>query len=59
MCATIEDVLAESDVIIIGNRDKAFATVPGKLRQDQIVIDLARISDAVSDLNGRYQGICW
>ena len=59
MCATIEDVLSESEIIVIGNRDESFFRVLQKLRDDQIVIDLVRISDEVSSLDGQYEGICW
>jgi GDP-mannose 6-dehydrogenase len=59
MCPTVEEVLAQSEVIVIGNRDETFAGVLQNLRPDQIVIDLVRISDEVFNLNGQYQGICW
>jgi GDP-mannose 6-dehydrogenase len=59
MCATVEDVLAESEVIVIGNRDKIFVPVLQNLRNDQIVIDLVRLVDDGASLNGQYQGICW
>jgi len=59
MCPTIDDVLAESEVIVIGNRDEAFTDVPGRLRDDQVVIDLVRITKDVAGLDGRYRGICW
>lgn len=59
MCSSIDDVVAESEVIVIGNRDETFAHVLQKLRKDQTIIDLVRITHDVSSLNGQYQGICW
>ncbi len=59
MCSTMEDVLTESEVIVIGNRDEKFADVLDNLRADQIVIDLVRISDKGSKLDDQYRGICW
>jgi len=59
MCASVEEVLAESEVIVIGNRDEAFASVLQNLQGDQIVIDLVRISDKITSHDGQYQGICW
>lgn len=59
MCETVDEVLAESEVIVIGNGDKTFAGALQKLCSDQIVIDLVRISNDFSGLNGQYQGICW
>jgi len=59
MCARVEDVLTQSEVIVIGNNDPSFANILDDLRDDQLVIDLVRISDKVPNLNGQYQGICW
>ena len=59
MCPTVDDVLARSEVIVIGNRDETFNQVPQKLGDEQILIDLVRITDNVSSLDGRYRGICW
>jgi len=59
MCNLMEEVLAESEVIVIGNKAPEFASVLQQLRQDQVVIDLVRISKDLGQLNARYQGICW
>jgi GDP-mannose 6-dehydrogenase len=59
MCNSMEEVLAESEVIVIGNKAPEFASVPQQVRQDQIVIDLVRISKDIDGLNARYEGICW
>jgi GDP-mannose 6-dehydrogenase len=54
----VDGVLADSDVIIIGNRAEEFRGVRERLRKDQRVIDLVRLYDEqTSDEN--YQGICW
>ena len=59
MCDSIEDVLEASDVIVIGNKDKAFSNVLEMIGEDHIVIDLMRITEDFAALNGQYQGICW
>ena len=59
MCGSMEEVLAESEVIVIGNKAPKFASVPHQVRQDQVVIDLVRISKEIDHLDGRYDGICW
>lgn len=59
MCSSVEDVLAESEVIVIGNHDKDFAGALQSLRDDQIVIDLVRISGDFGTSTDQYQGICW
>lgn len=58
MRPTIEAVLAESDVIIIGNRGEGFREIESKLSSDQMVLDLVRLFDRCSD-GLSYQGICW
>ena len=56
MRASAEEVVADSDTIIIGNSDPSFAEV--EFRDDQTIIDLVRIQGGASALEG-YQGICW
>ena len=58
MVESLDDVLAESDVIVIGNSDAEFRSIPERARQGQIVIDLVRIADEKSK-EGAYQGIAW
>jgi GDP-mannose 6-dehydrogenase len=59
MCNSMEEVLAESEVIVIGNKAPEFGQVPQQARQDQVVIDLVRISEDINHLDARYEGICW
>ncbi len=55
---SIADVIADSEVIVIGNKAEEFRQLDTQFRSDQIVIDLVRLFDGrVSD--GSYQGICW
>ena len=55
---SIEDVLSFSELLVIGNRGDEFKDALGELREDQIVLDLVRISDVPPD-NPNYGGICW
>lgn len=58
MCETMSEVLARSDVVIIGNKAREFQEIRTRLRPDQTVIDLVRLfDDKVTD--EQYQGICW
>ena len=59
MCNSIEEVLAESDVIVIGNKAPEFGQVLEQMRQDQVLIDLVRISKDIGVSNDRYRGIGW
>lgn len=56
---TIEEVLQEADVIVIGNKAAEFRTIADKVNDKQLVIDLVRLFEkSVSD-HDRYEGICW
>jgi GDP-mannose 6-dehydrogenase len=57
MRSSVNAVLADSDVVIIGNRADEFRSVAEGLRSDQQLIDLVRLFDQVSNEN--YHGICW
>jgi GDP-mannose 6-dehydrogenase len=58
MVGDIDAVLEHAQTVVIGNRDTEFKNVPGRLRDDQRLVDLVRISDKRSG-NGSYSGICW
>jgi len=59
MCNSMEEVLAESEVIVIGNKAPEFRQVVQQVRQDQVVIDLVRILKEIDHQDARYEGICW
>jgi GDP-mannose 6-dehydrogenase len=59
MCSSMEKVLAESEVIVIGNKAPEFRQALQRLRQDQVVIDLVRIVKDMDQLDARYEGIAW
>lgn len=55
---TIDGVLADSDIVIIGNAAEEFRDVADRLRVDQQLIDLVRLFHGRTS-NENYQGICW
>jgi GDP-mannose 6-dehydrogenase len=59
LCDSIEQVVQESEVIIIGNRSAEFADALTRTTPDQIVIDLVRLPMAGSQVNAEYRGLCW
>jgi len=58
MLKTVDEVLEHADTIVIGNGDAEFRSVPGRLRDDQALVDFVRITP---DYAGRENcdGICW
>lgn len=59
MCPSVDALLHDSDVVVIGNGAKSFAGALGQLRPEQKVIDLVRIGGDPAAANGQVQGICW
>jgi GDP-mannose 6-dehydrogenase len=58
MMASMDEVLAHGETLVIGNGSAEFRDIISRLRPGQVVVDLVRIGDAVSE-PGRYDGICW
>ena len=58
MVNSIDDVLAHAETIVIGNGDQEFSSVLARLKDNQVIVDLVRISPERSQ-EGRYDGICW
>jgi GDP-mannose 6-dehydrogenase len=54
----MEEVLAHAELIVIGNSGPEFTKIPTRLRPEQKVIDLVRISAEFST-GGQYEGLCW
>ncbi len=58
MRETIDEVLADSELLVIGNKGEEFKDALAHLRDEQIVLDLVRISDTPLD-HPSYSGIAW
>ena len=59
LCQTIDEVLSQSEVIVVGNAAAEFGEALQRTRPDQHVIDLVRTPVAREDIAARYEGICW
>src|SRR5437867_411740 len=59
LCGTVDEVIRDSEVIVIGNQSPEFADAITACRPDQIVIDLVRLPVSGSLLQAEYRGICW
>jgi GDP-mannose 6-dehydrogenase len=58
MVDSIDDILANNEVIVIGNKDKDFAQVIEKIRDDQSLIDFVRITNSFAGKKN-YEGVSW
>ena len=56
---SLDEVLEQSEVIVVGNGSPEFAEALKKTRPDQIVIDLFRLKVDPKDIPAQYTGICW
>jgi GDP-mannose 6-dehydrogenase len=59
LCQTIEEVVSDSEVIVVGNQSPEFVAALAQTRADQVVIDLVRLPMCGSLLKADYRGICW
>jgi GDP-mannose 6-dehydrogenase len=57
MVDSMDEVLDFAETIVIGNGADEFRQVPGRLKEDQQLVDLVRISQQQS--GRQYDGICW
>ena len=56
---TVDEVVDECDVLVVGNGAPEFADALRRTRHGQIVIDLVRTSADLSEVQAEYRGICW
>jgi GDP-mannose 6-dehydrogenase len=59
LCSTIDEVIQQSELIIVGNQSPEFAEALTRTAADQIVIDLVRLPQAGSGVSADYRGLCW
>ncbi|MBC8552507.1 MAG: nucleotide sugar dehydrogenase [Candidatus Brocadiales bacterium] len=58
MVNSLDDLLADRDIIIIGNKDEEFKRLLSDSRDDQLIFDLVKISET-KNTRKNYQGIYW
>ena len=59
LCDSIDEVIEQSEVIVIGNASPEFSEAVTRCRPDQIVIDLVRLPLDFARVKAQYDGICW
>ncbi|MFG3757274.1 hypothetical protein, partial [Klebsiella pneumoniae] len=58
MMPSLRDTLEGAEVIIIGNASPEFRKIEALVREDQVILDLARLWESPK-LGARYVGINW
>ncbi|MGH9702811.1 MAG: UDP binding domain-containing protein, partial [Candidatus Acidiferrales bacterium] len=60
LCSTLEEVIRDAEVVLIGNKTAGPSQIESLLRPEQIVIDLVNLASARRPGGAsRYEGICW
>jgi GDP-mannose 6-dehydrogenase len=59
LCESIDEVIDQSEVIVIGNGSPEFSEAVTRCRPDQMIVDLVRIPLDFSRVQAHYDGICW
>jgi GDP-mannose 6-dehydrogenase len=59
MCSSMDELIKESDVVVITNGSKAFRQSPELMNKQQILIDLVGVAKEGRELPGVYEGIGW
>jgi GDP-mannose 6-dehydrogenase len=59
MRSDLEELVAQSEVVVVGNNAAAFRGVLGRLRSDQLLVDLVGLDGGATATQGDYEGICW
>ena len=59
LCNMTDEVIADAEVVVVGNQDPDFMAAVAKCRRDQIIIDLVRLPMYGSLIDADYRGICW
>jgi GDP-mannose 6-dehydrogenase len=59
LCDSLDDLIARSEVVVVGNGSPEFVEALKRTRPDQIVIDLFRAKVDRDQIPAEYSGICW
>jgi GDP-mannose 6-dehydrogenase len=58
MCGSAAEVVAQSDLIVVGNRAEEFSDVVESIPANKIIVDLVRVKKGKRSGNN-YYGIAW
>jgi GDP-mannose 6-dehydrogenase len=59
MSTSMDELISQSEVVVIGNKDQQFRERIRYINGDQLVIDLVRISNSLEEFGANYEGLCW
>jgi GDP-mannose 6-dehydrogenase len=59
LCESADEVIDQSDVVVIGNAGEEFGEAMTRCRSDQRILDLVRVPVDRARIAAKYEGICW
>jgi hypothetical protein len=59
MVGSIDELIEQSEVIVVGNQSPEFVDALTRVHDDQIVIDLVRLPLTPAQTPHGYRGLCW
>lgn len=59
LCRSLDEIVDFSEVIVIGNGNREFASIFDKRKPEQIIIDLVRLLPDNASSQPNYFGLCW
>lgn len=59
LCDTVDELIADTDLLIVGNGAEEFGEALRRTRPDQVVLDLVRLRCDLAEVPAEYRGLCW
>lgn len=57
--SSLDDVMRESEVLVVTQASPTFRDLANRLRPDQVLVDLVGVAKPTGPVEGTYDGICW
>jgi GDP-mannose 6-dehydrogenase len=59
LCNDLDELLAHSDLLVVGNNSPEFAEALTRTRAEQVILDLVRVPADLTKVKANYRGLCW
>jgi len=59
LCSSADELIAQSDVIVIANKDKEYSDRLEMVTEKQVILDLVRLFGPEDHPKAQYYGVCW
>lgn len=59
LCSSVDELIAQSDVLVIANKDREYGDRLKGVNENQVILDLVRLFSPEDHPKAQYYGICW